>query len=109
MSEMTVVTDDIRRYGSTSADAAGRIAQAGAIDLQANLSTVAPALGPVGAEFLEAFARVQSTHTRDVVALAAFYTGTATTANAAAESYDFTDHATQLALRHADDPSGASA
>ncbi|WP_232816756.1 type VII secretion target [Rhodococcus sp. H-CA8f] len=94
MSELTVVTDDIRRYGSTSAEAAGHIAQAAAVDLGANIATVAPAVGPVGIEFLAAFARAQATHTKDVAALATFYAGNAATASAAAQAYDTTDLST---------------
>ena len=75
MSELTVATDGIRKYGSTSTEAAGRIAQAAAVDLGANIAAVAPAVGPVGIEFLEAFARAQATHTKDVAALATFYAG----------------------------------
>lgn len=76
MSELTVATDGIRKYGSTSTEAAGRIAQAAAVDLGANIAAVAPAVGPVGIEFLEAFARAQATHTKDVAALATFYAAT---------------------------------
>ncbi len=77
MSELTVATDGIRKYGSTSTEAAGRIAQAAAVDLGANIAAVAPAVGPpVGIEFLEAFARAQATHTKDVAALARFYAAT---------------------------------
>lgn len=94
MSELTVVTDDIRKYGSTSAEAAGHIAQAAAVDLGANIAAVAPAVGPVGIEFLAAFARAQATHTKDVAALASFYAGNAATASAAAQAYDTTDLST---------------
>ncbi|MCD2108770.1 type VII secretion target [Rhodococcus erythropolis] len=93
MSELTVVPEDIRKYGSTSAEAAGHIAQAAVVDLGANIAAVAPVVGPVGIEFLDAFARAQATHTKDVAALATFYAGNAATAAAAAQAYDTTDHA----------------
>ncbi|MGC0363919.1 hypothetical protein ABH922_001903 [Rhodococcus sp. 27YEA15] len=109
MSELRVVTDDIRKYGSTSVEAAGHIANAAAVDLQTNLATVGPAVGPIGLEFLEAFARAQSTHTRDVASLAAFYAGTGAAVDAAAETYDRTDSDHGNALRRAGGAAGALA
>lgn len=109
MSELTVATDGIRKYGSTSTEAAGRIAQAAAVDLGANIAAVAPAVGPVGIEFLEAFARAQATHTKDVAALATFYAGNAATAGAAAQAYDTTDHAIATDLTAAAGATGATA
>ncbi|MDI9915839.1 type VII secretion target [Rhodococcus sp. IEGM 1379] len=99
MSELSVVTDDIRKYGATTAEAAGHVAQAAIVDLNANLAAVAPAVGPVGIEFLEAFARAQAAHTKDVAALAVFYAGASATAGAAADTYDATDQSTAAELR----------
>jgi hypothetical protein len=101
MSELSVVTDDIRTYGATAAEAAGHVAHAAVVDLNANLAAVAPAVGPVGLEFLEAFARAQATHTKDVAALAAYYAGTSATAGAAAVAYDGTDQTGAADLRRA--------
>ncbi|GAA3183760.1 hypothetical protein GCM10020255_079140 [Rhodococcus baikonurensis] len=108
MSELTVVTDDIRKYGSTSTEAAGRIAQAAAVDLDANIAAVAPAVGPVGIEFLEAFARAQVTHQR-CCSTRHVLRGNAATAGAAAQAYDTTDQAIATDLTAAAGSTGATA
>lgn len=99
MSELSVVTDDIRVYGTTATEAAGHVARAALVDLNANIAAVAPALGPIGLEFLEAFARAQTTHTKDVAALSLFYAGTAAAATATADTYERTDQSTATKLR----------
>lgn len=98
MSELFVVTDGIREYGNTAAQAAEQVGSAGAIDLAANLAALAPVLGPIGADFLASFANAQTIHAKQVAALAHHYGQTAAAAHATAESYDSTDGATSSAL-----------
>lgn len=98
MSELFVVTDGIRNYGNTAAQAAEQVGSAGAIDLAANLAALAPVLGPIGADFLASFATAQSNHAKSVAALANHYAQTAVAAHTAADSYDSTDSSTGAAL-----------
>ncbi|NLU81282.1 type VII secretion target [Rhodococcus sp. HNM0569] len=98
MSDVSVVTDGIRAYGATTAQAAEQVAAAGAFDLAANIAALTPVLGPIGADFLAAFAHAQGTHAEAVASLANFYTQTALAANASADGYDDTDAGTGSAL-----------
>lgn len=95
---MFVVPDGIRDYGNTAAQAAEQIGSAGAIDLAANLTALAPVLGPIGADFLASYAIAQANHAKQVGALANHYAQTAVVAHSTAESYDSTDGATSADL-----------
>ncbi|MFZ2174769.1 MAG: type VII secretion target [Rhodococcus sp. (in: high G+C Gram-positive bacteria)] len=98
MSDVFVVTDGIRSYGATAAQAAEQITSAAAIDLAANIAALAPVLGPIGADFLASFAAAQLTHARSVAELAVHYAETSAAAHATADSYDSTDHASASAV-----------
>ncbi|EOM75898.1 ESX-1 secretion-associated protein [Rhodococcus rhodnii] len=98
MSDLVVDTDGIRAYARSAAQSAEQIGSAGAYDLAANIAALTPVLGPIGADFLAAFAHAQSTHAQSVAELAAHYAGTAAAADSAAAGYDGTDRASGDAL-----------
>ncbi|QTJ69396.1 ESX-1 secretion-associated protein [Rhodococcus sp. ZPP] len=98
MSDVFVVTDGIRRYGATAAQAAEQISSAAAIDLGADLAALAPVFGPIGADFLASFAVAQGNHAKSVAELASHYAHTAVASGATADSYDSVDDANSGAL-----------
>ncbi|MDV7242733.1 MULTISPECIES: type VII secretion target [Rhodococcus] len=98
MSDVFVVTDGIRRYGATAAQAAEQISSAAAIDLAADLAALAPVFGPIGADFLASFAVAQGNHAKSVAELASHYAHTAVASGATADSYDSVDDANGGAL-----------
>ena len=98
LSEVFVVTDGIRKYGATAAQAAEQISSAAALDLGANLAALAPVFGPIGADFLASFAAAQANHATSVAELATHYAQTAIAADATAQSYDSVDGANGAAL-----------
>ncbi|GAF48935.1 MULTISPECIES: type VII secretion target [Rhodococcus] len=109
MSDVFVVTDGIRNYGATAAQAAEQISGAAALDLGANLAALAPVFGPIGADFLASFAAAQANHARSVAELASHYAQTAIAAHATADSYDSVDGANGAALGAAGDGIGGLA
>jgi len=96
-----VVPDGIRAYGTTNIHAAEQVAQAGAFDLQANITALSPAMGLIGGEFLGAFAAAQSEHTRAVGQLALAYASNGVAAHEAAAGYEGVDAGTVAALDRA--------
>ncbi|MEU5840560.1 type VII secretion target [Rhodococcus sp. NPDC047139] len=96
-----VVPDGIRAFGATNLRAAEHVAQAGALDLQANISALSPALGVIGGEFLAAFAAAQSEHTHAVARLSAAYASNGAAALEAAAGYETADTGTASALAYA--------
>ncbi|QSE88380.1 ESX-1 secretion-associated protein [Rhodococcus pseudokoreensis] len=107
MSEVFVVTDGIRKYGATAAQAAEQISSAAALDLGTNLAALAPVFGPIGADFLASFAAAQANHAASVAELATHYAQTAIAADATAQSYDSVDGANGAALGAVGDGLGA--
>ncbi|WP_072688878.1 type VII secretion target [Rhodococcus marinonascens] len=97
MSDVFVVADGIRQYGDTAAQAAEQIGGAAA-NLGADLATLAPVFGPIGADFLTAFAAAQATHAQSVAELSFHYAQTAAAADATADSYESVDDANSAAL-----------
>jgi hypothetical protein len=93
-----VVPDGVRLYGSTNLHAAEQVAQAGSMDLGANVASLSPAMGLIGADFLAAFVAAQSEHTRAVGQLTLAYASNGIAAHEAAAAYDGTDAATSIAL-----------
>jgi hypothetical protein len=93
-----VVPDGVRLYGSTNIQAAEHVAQAGSMDLGANVASLSPAMGLIGADFLAAFVAAQSEHTRAVGQLTLAYASNGVAAHEAAAAYDGTDAATSVAL-----------
>lgn len=83
-----VVPDGVRAFGNTALEAADHVARAGAVDLQANLSALSPALGLIGGDFLAAFAAAQSEHTRAVAHLSLAYASSGTAAHDTATGYE---------------------
>ncbi len=98
--EIRVVPDGIRAFGTTNLHAAESVAQAGALDLHANIASLSPALGLIGAEFLAVFGAAQSEHTRAVGRLALAYGSSGIAAHEAATGYETADTATAAALTH---------
>ncbi|TQC44774.1 ESX-1 secretion-associated protein [Rhodococcus sp. WS4] len=98
MSDVFVVTDGIRNYGATAAQAAEQISSAAALDLGTNLAALAPVFGPIGADFLASFAAAQANHAKSVAELATHYAQTALAAHTTADSYDSVDGTTGAAL-----------
>ncbi|MBM7461168.1 type VII secretion target [Rhodococcus coprophilus] len=98
--EIRVVPDGIRAFGTTNLTAAENVARAGAIDLQANIASLSPALGLIGAEFLAVFGAAQSEHSRAVGRLALAYGSCGFAAHEAATGYENADAATADALAH---------
>lgn len=109
MSEVTVVTDGIRSYAATAAQAAEQITGAAGMDLAANLAALTPVMGPIGADFLASFAVAQTNHAKSVAALATHFVQTALAAESTADSYDTTDQATAAALGSAGNGIGGMA
>lgn len=99
--EIRVVPDGIRAFGTTNLQAAESVAHAGAIDLHANIASLSPALGLIGAEFLAVFGAAQSEHSRAVAQLALAYGSCGVAAHEAAAGYEIADGATAHALTHA--------
>ncbi|MDM7489488.1 type VII secretion target [Rhodococcus sp. GXMU-t2271] len=93
-----VVPDGVRAFGSTSLRAAEEVARAGGIDLQANVSSLSPAMGLIGADFVAAFAVTQGAHTRAVAQLAYVYASGGVAAHDAAARYETLDAATAAGL-----------
>ncbi|MFI5721152.1 type VII secretion target [Nocardia sp. NPDC051750] len=91
MSNVHVVPDAVRLYGSESAAMAAGIASTAAVDQAATVAVAVPAFGLIGQEFLAAFAYAQANHLSSVAELAAVHAGTALTAYQAAASYEITD------------------
>ncbi|MGX7729689.1 type VII secretion target [Rhodococcus sp. 2H158] len=93
-----VVPDGVRAFGSASLRAAEEVARAGAMDLQANVSSLSPAMGLIGADFVAAFAVTQGAHTRAVAQLAYVYTSGGVAAHDAATRYEALDAAVAAGL-----------
>ena len=93
-----VVPDGIRAFGTTNLRAAEHVAQAGAIDLGANISALDPALGLIGGDFLAVFAVAQSEHSRAVALLSTSYASNGVAAHEAAAGYESADAGTATAL-----------
>lgn len=93
-----VVPDGVRAFGSTSLRAAEEVASAGAMDLQANVSSLSPAMGLIGADFVAAFAVTQGAHTRTVAQLAYVYASGGAAAHDAATRYEALDAAVAAGL-----------
>ncbi|MGW0018596.1 type VII secretion target [Rhodococcus sp. NPDC003382] len=83
-----VAPDGVRAFGNTTLEAADRVARAGAVDLQENVSALSPALGLIGGDFLAAFAAAQSEHTRAVAQLSLVYASSGAAAHATATGYE---------------------
>lgn len=96
--EIRVAPEGIRSFGNTNLEAAEHVAQAGAVDLQAHVVALSPALGLIGADFLAAFGAAQSEHTRSVGQLALAYASNGAAAHDAAAGYENADAATTGAL-----------
>ncbi|MBF0660729.1 MULTISPECIES: type VII secretion target [unclassified Rhodococcus (in: high G+C Gram-positive bacteria)] len=96
-----VVPEGIRAFGTTNLHAAESVAHAGAIDLHANIASLSPALGLIGAEFLGVFGAAQSEHTRAVGQLALAYGSCGIAAHEAAAGYESADVTTATALSQA--------
>lgn len=99
--EIRVVPDGIRAFGTTHLRAAEQVAQAGAVDLQANITALSPAMGLIGGDFLAVFAAAQSEHTRAVAQLSVSYASNGLAAHEAATGYEVADNSTAAALAHA--------
>lgn len=93
-----VVPDGIRMFGSTNLQAAEQVAQAGSVDLHANVTALSPAMGLIGADFLAAFVAAQSEHTRAVTQLSLAYASNGWACHQAAAGYELTDAGTSAAL-----------
>lgn len=83
-----VVPDGVRAFGNTALEAADRVAQAGAVDLHANVTALSPALGLIGGDFLAAFVAAQSEHTRAVAQLSLAYASSGLAAHDTASGYE---------------------
>lgn len=101
--EIRVVPDGIRAFGNTNLSAAEHVAGAGAMDLQANITSLSPAMGLIGGEFLAAFVAAQSEHTRTVGQLSWTYASNGVAAHESATEYEVTDASTAAALAQAGD------
>lgn len=99
--EIRVVPDGIRAFGTTNLQAAEHVARAGAVDLQANIASLSPAMGLIGADFLAAFGAAQSEHTRAVGQLSLAYASHGIAAHEAATGYENADSTTAAALTQA--------
>lgn len=86
--EIRVVPDGVRAYGTTNLQAAEHVAQAGAFDLQANVTSLSPAMGLIGADFLASFIAAQSEHTRAVGQLSLAYASNGMASHEAAAAYE---------------------
>ncbi|NLG56337.1 MAG: ESX-1 secretion-associated protein [Rhodococcus sp.] len=94
MKNIDVDTAGIRQYGASAAQSAQQILTAAGIDLAANLTALVPVMGPIGADFVAAYATAQTTHAKAVAELATHYSATSAAAYSTAESYDTTDTST---------------
>ncbi|NLV79223.1 MAG: hypothetical protein GXY65_07745 [Rhodococcus sp.] len=93
-----VIPDGVRLYGTTNLQAAQHVAQAGAFDLQANVTSLSPAMGLIGADFLASFIAAQSEHTRAMGQLSLAYASNGVASHEAAAAYELTvaDNATDI-------------
>lgn len=94
MTKLNADTDGIRQFGMSAAESAAQITSAAGIDLAANLAALTPVMGPIGADFLAAFATAQINHAKSVAELATHYTATSAAAFTSAGQYDSTDTGT---------------
>lgn len=107
---VVMVTDLLRQFGDLHLTQGAMTQTAGAIDQAATIAAAVPVFGPIGSEFLAAFAGAQANHAQAVTQLADVYEATGATAHAGAAGYDLTEaeSAVPFALAGADTGSVAS-
>ncbi|WP_254205414.1 type VII secretion target [Nocardia alni] len=91
MGQVTMIPDLLRGFGDINATQSAMVTTAGTVDQAATIAAATSVFGPIGTEFLAAFAVAQANHSRSVAQLAAVHAATAATAQTAATSYDSTE------------------
>ncbi|MGF6881223.1 hypothetical protein ABIA39_001103 [Nocardia sp. GAS34] len=107
---VVMVTDLLRQFGDLHLTQGAMTQTAGAIDQAATIAAAVPVFGPIGSEFLAAYACAQANHARAVTQLTDVYESTGAAAHAGAVGYDLTevDSAVPFAMASADSSSLAS-
>jgi hypothetical protein len=93
MQHLEAAPDAIRRLGDTAEAVSQRLTAAAGFDLERNLAAMTAALGPIGAQYLAAFAVAQSNHAEGYARLAGHYAAAAGAARATAAGYEHVDSA----------------
>ncbi|MBU3062978.1 hypothetical protein KO481_15780 [Nocardia sp. NEAU-G5] len=90
---MAVVMDAdlLRQFGDLHLTQGAMTQTAGAIDQAATIAAAVPVFGPIGSEFLAAYAGAQANHSRAVAQLTEVYEATGAAAHAGAAGYDLTE------------------
>lgn len=91
MAGVIMDTDLLRQFGDLHFTQGTMTETAGTIDQAATVAAASTALGPIGSEFLAAFAAAQANHARAVAQLTAVYQATGAAAQTGAADYDLTE------------------
>ncbi|GGK93944.1 type VII secretion target [Nocardia jinanensis] len=98
MSDISVATEALRAFGITNSGIGTEIAAAGNIDAVANVASLTPVFGLIGADYLAMFAAAQVLQARDINDLSAKYQKLSEAAFTSAFNYDMTDDGAAGAL-----------
>ncbi|WP_328393992.1 type VII secretion target [Nocardia sp. NBC_00416] len=91
MSDLSVVPDEIRRFGDMHGACAAEICAAAGVDQAAIVAAAVPVFGLIGQDFLAAFVAAQANNLGSVAELGAVHAGTARTAYDSAGLYEATE------------------
>ena len=88
----SVVPPALEAFSLANAAAAEAVAAAGSADHAANLASATAALGPIGAQYLAAYAPAQANNFAATLAVAQLHAAIGMTTEAAKASFVYADH-----------------
>ncbi len=88
---VTMVTDLLRQFGGLHLTQGAITQTAGTIDQVGTIAAAATVFGPIGSEFLAAYAGAQANHVRALAQLTSVYEGIGAAAQSGATDYDLSE------------------